>query len=184
MDTLVWGYSSNILLYLQSTSLITTFGGASKKVSLFVKCRYTRSLIICTVLQLDGTLLLAWTFCRYSRIVVISAVVISKVDCIYLFIFTDEMGPLVRAKQNKIGMGPQPRVDRGNTITPLVFTTASSASSKCTRFLKRLLVQSCTCTWHAGAAYMYALRAGDGVPEIFVSFPLLVFHFFAQPSCA
>ena len=33
------------------------------------------------VLQWDGTLLWAWKFCRYSRIVVISAVVISEVDC-------------------------------------------------------------------------------------------------------
>ena len=34
------------------------------------------------VLQLDGTLLWAWKLCRYSRIVVISAVVISEVHCI------------------------------------------------------------------------------------------------------
>ena len=33
------------------------------------------------VLQLDGTLLWAWTFCHYSRIVVISAVIINEVDC-------------------------------------------------------------------------------------------------------
>ena len=51
-----------------------------KKVSLFAKCRYTRSLIICITVW-DGTLLWAWKFCRYSRIVVISAVVISEVDC-------------------------------------------------------------------------------------------------------
>ena len=50
-----------------------------RKVSLFVKCRYTRSLIICA--QWDGTLPWAWKSCRYSRIVVISAVVISEVDC-------------------------------------------------------------------------------------------------------
>ena len=64
---------------VQSTSLITTFGGASKK------CPYSRSVIIpevsLYVLQLEGTLLGAWTCCRYSRIVVISAVVISQVDC-------------------------------------------------------------------------------------------------------
>ena len=50
-----------------------------RKVSLFAKCRYTRSLIIC--IQVEWTLLWAWEFCRYSRIVVISAVVISEVDC-------------------------------------------------------------------------------------------------------
>ena len=37
-----------------------------------------------TPLLLDGTLLWAWEFCRYSRIVVISAVVIRKVDCIVM----------------------------------------------------------------------------------------------------
>ena len=35
------------------------------------------------VLQWDVTLLWAWKFCRYSRIVVVSAVVISEVDCTY-----------------------------------------------------------------------------------------------------
>ena len=49
-----------------------------RKVSFFAKWRYIRSLVI---LQLDGTLLWVWEFCRYSRIVVISAVVISEVDC-------------------------------------------------------------------------------------------------------
>ena len=49
-----------------------------RKVSLFAKCPCTKSLIIC--IQVDGTLLWAWKFCRYSRIVVISAVVISEVD--------------------------------------------------------------------------------------------------------
>ena len=61
------------------TSLITTLGGASKK------CPYLRSVVIpevsLYVLQLEGTLLWAWKFCRYSRIVLISAVVISEVDC-------------------------------------------------------------------------------------------------------
>ena len=61
-------------IHLQSTSLITTLGGASNK------CPYSRSVVIpevsLYVLQLDGTLLWAWAFCRYSRIVVIS-----KVDC-------------------------------------------------------------------------------------------------------
>ena len=47
---------------------VTTLGRASEK------CPYIRSLI--NVLQLDGTLLWAWKFCRYSRIVVISAGVI------------------------------------------------------------------------------------------------------------
>ena len=56
-----------------------------RKVSLVAKCRYTRSPIY--VLQLDGTLLRAWKFCRYSRIVVISAVVISQVDCTLIFYF-------------------------------------------------------------------------------------------------
>ena len=64
---------------IQSTSLITTLGGASKK------CPYSRSAIIpevsLYVLQLEGTLLWAGKCCRYSRIVVISAVVISEVDC-------------------------------------------------------------------------------------------------------
>ena len=64
---------------VQSTSLITTLGGASKM------CPYSRSVVIpevlLYVLQLEGTLLWAWKFCRYSRIVVISAVVISEVDC-------------------------------------------------------------------------------------------------------
>ena len=50
------------------------------------KCPYSRSVVIpevsLCVLQLEGTLLWAWKFCRYSRIVVISAVVISEVDCI------------------------------------------------------------------------------------------------------
>ena len=66
---------------LQSTSLITTLGGASKK------CPYSRSVVIpevsLYVLQLDRTLLWAWKFCLYSRIVVISAVVISEVNCKY-----------------------------------------------------------------------------------------------------
>ena len=44
------------------------------EVSLYPKSHYN-------VLQLDGTLLWAWKICRYSRIVVISAVVISQVDC-------------------------------------------------------------------------------------------------------
>ena len=65
---------------LQSTLLITTPGGGASK-----KCPYSRSVVIpevsLYVLQLDGTLLRAWTFCRYSRIVIISAVVISEVDC-------------------------------------------------------------------------------------------------------
>ena len=64
---------------LQSTLRITTLGGASEK------CPYSRSVVIpevsLYVLQLDGTLLWAWEFCRYSRIVVISAVVIGEVDC-------------------------------------------------------------------------------------------------------
>ena len=64
---------------IQSTSLITTLGGASKK------CPYSRSVVIpevsLYVLQLEGTLLWAWKCCRYSRIVVISEVVISEVDC-------------------------------------------------------------------------------------------------------
>ena len=64
---------------VQSTSRITTLGGASKK------CPYSRSVVIpevsVYVLQLEETLLWAWKCCRYSRIVVISAVVISKVDC-------------------------------------------------------------------------------------------------------
>ena len=64
---------------LQSTSLITTLGGGASE-----KCRYSQSVVIPEVslyyvLQLDGTLL--WKFCRYSRIDVISAVVISEVDC-------------------------------------------------------------------------------------------------------
>ena len=65
---------------VQSTSLITTLGGASEK------CPYSRSVVIpevsLYVSQLDGTLLWARNICRYSRIVVISAVVISEVDCI------------------------------------------------------------------------------------------------------
>ena len=71
----------NLLFKVQSTSLITTLGGASEK------CPYSRSVVIpevplhVYVLQLDGTLLWAWKFCRYSRIVVISEVVISEVDC-------------------------------------------------------------------------------------------------------
>ena len=66
---------------IQSTSLITTLGGASKR------CPYSRSVVIpevsLYVLQWDGTLLWAWNFCRYSRIVVIPEVVISEVDCSY-----------------------------------------------------------------------------------------------------
>ena len=64
---------------IQSTSLITTLGGASER------CPYSRSVVIpevpLYVLQWDGTLLWAWKFCRYSRIVVLSAVIISEVDC-------------------------------------------------------------------------------------------------------
>ena len=63
---------------IQSTLRITTLGGASEK------CLYSQSVIIAEVslyvLQLDGTLLWAWKFCRYSRTVVTSSVVISKVD--------------------------------------------------------------------------------------------------------
>ena len=55
-----------------------TLGGASEK------CPYSRNVVIpevpLYVLQLDGTLLWACKFCRYSRIVVIYAVVISEVD--------------------------------------------------------------------------------------------------------
>ena len=65
--------------HVQSTSRITTLGGASKK------CPYSRSVVMpevsLYVLQLEGTLLWAGKCCRYSRIVVISAVVISEVDC-------------------------------------------------------------------------------------------------------
>ena len=43
-----------------------------REVSLYPKSHY--------VLQLDGTLLWAWKLSRYSRIVVISAVVIGEVD--------------------------------------------------------------------------------------------------------
>ena len=68
--------------HIQSTSLITILGGASEK------CPYSRSVVIpevpLYVLQLDGTLLWAWKFRRYSRIVVISAVVISEVDCMHI----------------------------------------------------------------------------------------------------
>ena len=63
---------------VQPAVRITTLGGASEK------CSYPRSVLIpevsLYVLQLDGTLLWAWNFCRYSRIVVISAVVMSEVD--------------------------------------------------------------------------------------------------------
>ena len=66
---------------IQSTSRITTLGGAPEK------CPYSRSVLIpkvpLYVLQLDVTLLWAWKFCRYSRIVAISAVAISEVDCTY-----------------------------------------------------------------------------------------------------
>ena len=76
----LWHGCLNFWIILQSTSLITTLGGASKK------CPYSRSVVIpevsLYVLQLEGTLLWAWKCCRYSRIVVISAVVISEVDCI------------------------------------------------------------------------------------------------------
>ena len=64
--------------HLQSTSCITTLGGASKR------CPYSRSVVIPEVsfygLQWDGTLLWAWKVCRYSRIVVISAVVIRELS--------------------------------------------------------------------------------------------------------
>ena len=70
-------------LTVQSTSLITTLGGAS------TRCRYSQSVVIPEVSfyvsQWDGTFLWAWKFCRYSRIVVISAVVISEVDCTSLY---------------------------------------------------------------------------------------------------
>ena len=68
-----------VTFHIQSTLRITTLGGASEK------CPYSRSVVIPEVsfyvLQWGGTLLWAWKFCRYSRIVVISAVVISEVDC-------------------------------------------------------------------------------------------------------
>ena len=71
-----------VCVCVQSTSLITTLSGASEK------CPSSRSVVIpevsLYVLQLDGTLLWAWEFCRYSRIVVISAVVISEIDCMYI----------------------------------------------------------------------------------------------------
>ena len=44
-------------------------------------------------IQIDGTLLWAWKFCRYSRIVVISEVVISEVDCT-LFIVEIKTGKM------------------------------------------------------------------------------------------
>ena len=72
------------LVRVQSTWRITTLGGASEK------CPYSRNVLIPEVsfyvLQLDGTLIWAWRFCRYSRIVVISAVVISEVDCMCLHV--------------------------------------------------------------------------------------------------
>ena len=77
----------NTHYYLQSTSLITTLGGGIRKGSLFAKCRYTRSLITC--IQVVWTLLWAWKFCRYSRIVVISAVVISEVDCTNIMLIAE-----------------------------------------------------------------------------------------------
>ena len=58
-------------------------GGGTSKL-----CPYSRSVLIhevsLYVLQLDGTLLWAWKFCRYWRIVRISAVAISEVDCMHL----------------------------------------------------------------------------------------------------
>ena len=69
---------------IQSTSLKTTLGRASKR------CPYSWSVVIpevsLYVLHWDGTLLWAWKFCRYSRIVVISAVVISEGDCTYCYV--------------------------------------------------------------------------------------------------
>ena len=77
---------------LQSTLRITTLGGASEK------CPYSLTALIpevsLYVLQFDGTLLWAWKFCRYSRIVVISAVAISEVDC------TSEAADLVHTSCN------------------------------------------------------------------------------------
>ena len=71
-------------VHAQSTLRTTTLGGASEK------CPHSQTVQIpevsLYVLRLDGTLLWTWKFCRYSRfvvIVVISAVVISKVDCTY-----------------------------------------------------------------------------------------------------
>ena len=84
---------SNLHLHVQSTSLITTLGGASKK-----KCPYSRSVVIpevsLYVLRLEGTLLWAWKCCRFSRIVVISAVVISEVDCISVIGLTSNTNDL------------------------------------------------------------------------------------------
>ena len=81
---------THLILHVQSTSLITTLGGASKR------CPYSRSVVIpevsLYVLQWAGTLLWAWKFCRYSRIVVISAVVISEVDCIYILLIHGVLG--------------------------------------------------------------------------------------------
>ena len=55
----------NRLKAVQSTLRITTLGGAS------AKCPYSRSVVIpevsLDVLQLDGTLIWAWKFCRYIR---------------------------------------------------------------------------------------------------------------------
>ena len=63
-STSAWIISDDIS-HVQSTSRITTLGGASEK------CPYSRSAVIpevsLNVLQLDGTLLWAWTFCRYIR---------------------------------------------------------------------------------------------------------------------
>ena len=59
-----------------------------RKVSLLVKCRYTRSLIVCNYSSIG-------LCCGHGNSVVISAVVISEVDCISSFMLLQSSGMLL-----------------------------------------------------------------------------------------
>ena len=76
---LILGYYSQLRLQRHSAGHQT--GVVIREVSLYPKPHYND-----IVLQWDGTLLWAWKCCRYSRIVVISTVVISQVDCMCILL--------------------------------------------------------------------------------------------------
>ena len=80
--------------------------------SLYPKSHYN-------VLQWDGTLLWAWKFCRYSRIVVISAVVISELS-LYpqsllakLTVYVVELGKGKQVLRERFLRKGSPRAGRG-----------------------------------------------------------------------
>ena len=100
-----------------------------RKVSLFVKCRYPRSLIICITVGWDFAL--GMEFCRYSRIVVIS-----KVDCAVLCcLCTAFLAALC--------------LDRGMKLAVEVCNTV---------LFPRLPVSTGVCVWGGGGAQIISLQ--------------------------